>query len=237
MFSHTTFLLANIIAAHAINNNQEGFALHDEAYGVSLLQGQVEMMKTKSETTTPLDDEVVANEYNVANDLKCPGEAKVAVESARIPPHVAPVILQVEISETDTQTESDDPPGAAMLRLVLQLLICLVVVDGIRRSLQLRKQKPSPSTNQPTRNCTGGTVIAQRSQRDAAASESAWFDMVTAARNADESSFNQAVGHESLLTCVDAWGCTALHFAVAGGSLAIAKGLIARGAEIDALDV
>jgi len=196
------------------------------------------MMRTKSETVTPLDIEDVANEYNIANDLKCTREAKVAVQPAA--PEVVPEIPQVEIDEIDILAKSDEPPGAATLRLVLQLLICLVVVDGTRRSLHLRRQKLSPSapsTSQPTRDCTGGSIMAQPSQTDAAASESAWLDMVTAARNGDESSFNQALGHASLLKCVDAWGCTALHFAVAGGSLAIVKGLIERGAEIDALDV
>lgn len=233
------FLFASITAAHAktvqvkmhvmpSKYNQEALALDDESDEVSFLQAQVETVRRAQSDTIAADHEVVANEYNIADDLQCMGGAKASGES--VAPSTAPMMAAVQISENDSKTGLDDPPGAGFLRSVLHFLIFLIVLDGVRRSLQLQKQKSS----QPK-----GSVrhdILQPSQKDAAALESSWVDMVNAARTGDECNFSKALGPNSLLKCVDAWGCTALHFAAVGGSVAIARGILEQGAEIDALD-
>jgi len=236
----TCFIFASVVAAFAIHSNEDEEQMSpvftdddllDETDSLNLLQASVEMIKVQSKATTADDHEVVASEYNVASELQCMGEAKVAVESTTA--NIAPTIPLVEVRDSVSQTTSDDPPGAGTLRLFLQFSICLVVLDGIRRSLQLQTQKAS----QP-KAAAVSQVMDQPSQKNAAASESAWVDMVNAARNADECSFKEALGRQDALwDRVDAWGCTALHFAAVGGSVAIAEALLKCGAEIDAFDV
>lgn len=209
--------LLMITSAVAVFANNQAFDMHDE---VSLLQTAVET--TKRSTKVAIPDDSSADDYSFAADVKCTSDEGVATEAA------PSVTTPMQLSLADP-AEPADPPGAGALRLVLQSLIVLVVLDGIRRSLQLRQEKPSkPKTTRPSQ--------PQQSPQDEAALESAWVDVVNAARTADEESFNKALTKQVPLMRVDAWGCTALHFAAVGGSTAIASELLKRGLQVDAPD-
>jgi len=207
-----SLIITSVVAVFA--NNLQAFDLHDE---VSLLQAAVETKSRSAKIAAP--DDTSADDYSYAADVKCTSDEGVA-PSLTTPTQLAPA---------DTEATPADPPGAGSLRLVLQTMIVLIVLDGIRRTLQLRQEKASkPRTTRSSK--------PQQTPQDEAALESAWVDVVNAARTADEESFNKALTKQVPLMHVDAWGCTALHFAAVGGSTAIATELLKRGLQVDALD-
>merc|ERR1719240_989406 len=57
-----------------------------------------------------------------------------------------------------------------------------------------------------------------------------------AAKDGNADRFNAALQSKPRLAQADAWGCTPLHFAAAGGSVCIVSTLLKAGVEIDALD-
>jgi len=188
---------------------------------VSLLQAQIEQQKGSQRH---VEDDGVADEYSLASALKCASQ-DVGTE---LP---APILSEQQekspatAASSASQFESDDPPGAKTLRVVLQVMALLLMMDCIRR-WQLDKQDDNKLKH-----------AAQANQEE----DAAWIMMVTAARSGDVSSFMKVawgctLRDFSYLARADGWGCTLLHFAAAGGSEAITKELLLRGAEIDAID-
>jgi len=121
--------------------------------------------------------------------------------------------------------ETGDPAGASALRALLGVAIIAIVFDSMRR-WRLQKKEATKANDD-------GSRPAKAAKSD---SESTWLEMVNAASYADEAKFAKALQRGASVSRTDTWGCSALHFAAAGGSTAIATELINRGAEVDALD-
>lgn len=124
-----------------------------------------------------------------------------------------------------TVSASSDPPGSGALKAMLQLMIIALVFDGMRR-WHLQKQGARKHEDS----------IKSLAQSEEAAVEAAWIDMVNAAASGDMNSFEMALNHKPRLMQADTWGCTPLHFAAVGGSVAIGTELLKRGVDVDALD-
>lgn len=188
---------------------------------VSLLQAQIEQQKG---TQRHVEDVGVADEYSLASALKCASQGVGAEPPTSIlaePQEKLPATA----ASSASQFESDDPPGAKTLRVVLQVMALLLMLNCLRL-WQLEKQGANKLKH-----------AAQAKQEE----DAAWIMMVTAARSGDVSNFMKVAWgctllHFSVLARADGWGCTLLHFAAAGGSEAITKELLLRGAEIDAID-
>jgi hypothetical protein len=117
----------------------------------------------------------------------------------------------------------EDPPGAATFKAVLELMIVILFVDGLRR---WRIQRNETSRQEK---------VADTSNEDDAI-DRAWEDLLKAALAGDETSFKKIDLEKSHVKRDDMWGCTALHFAATGGSTEIATDLLQLGAEVDAAD-
>jgi len=193
---------------------------HDQEYdAMSLLQTQVEVAQGTAKTDfVELDGN---DEYDLAEPLNCASEKSSHVELA------SPVELVAEpavAAPQETEQAEADPPGADMLRTVLQAMTVLLVVDGLWKCY-LQRQMVEPKNSK----CI-------QSKRDEAAAQSAWVKMVQAANSGDERSFMESLSLHPTVMQTDAWGCTPLHFAAAGGSAMITTELLKLGAEVDALD-
>jgi len=186
----------------------------------TLLQAQVQ--QKSAEALDGLKEEH-ASEYKLAETMACTTEK---VDNR--PPMPASFVETASVPKASlvvvASTASDiDPPGAGVLRAVMQLMILFLVVDGIRRwnlqkqdALKLNTKKSAP-TNE-------------------ANATAAWVDMVNSASNGDMKGFEKALIAKGQVTRADAWGCTPLHFAAVGGSLAIATELLKHAVDVDALD-
>lgn len=147
------------------------------------------------------------DEYDLAEPLNCASEKSSHVELA------SPVELVAEpavAAPQETEQAEADPPGADMLRMVLKAMIVLLVIDGLWKCYLQRQAN--------------------------AAAQSAWAKMVQAANSGDERGFMESLSLHPTVMQTDAWGCTPLHFAAAGGSAMITTELLKLGAEVDALD-
>lgn len=218
MFAQAIVVFAGIFATLVRSNEIDD--------SVALLQASVEAQVHEKSDRHLADAQVdMARDYKQADSLKCE-EAALPVEPADASTPAIPGIVIAETAKTSSGAAiaaSDDPPGAGALRALLQFMVVLLILDGVRR-MQVQKQTPAKED-------TSASAQAQE-----AAAEAAWMELVTAATVGDAESFEKALHAEPSLTRTDAWGCTPLHFAATGGSEAIATGLLARGAEVDALD-
>jgi len=193
--------------------------------GISLLQAQVEVKRV-----THVDDEV-SDEYKFADSLKCGSEEAVPDSEGPLTTPTAFAVAPSDLPATQlraTQTESDEPPGAAAMRSVLLLMTALIILDCIRRSW-LQQQE----TKEPERCRADQRQVVFEDKVDV---QAAWVKMVHSARSGDADMFEKALCQHSPVMRADAWGCTPLHFAAVGGSTIIATELLKRSAEINALD-
>lgn len=117
----------------------------------------------------------------------------------------------------------EDPPGAATFKAVLELMIVILFVDGLRR---WRIQRNEASRQEK---------VADTSIEDDAV-DRAWEELLKASLAGDETSFKKIDLEKSHVKRDDMWGCTALHFAATGGSTEIATDLLQLGAEVNAAD-
>lgn len=202
-------LLATVLATSA----HEEVVEHDE---ITLLQAQLEEKREGAQRVVAAIEPGDA-EYTLASTLKCASESSEAVT-----PSQAIVQDKIPVLASTSDTELDvSPTGAGALRMVLQVMILLLVLDCIRCSLL--KLKPRPVKN----------------QAEDPALTAAWAQMVKAARTGDMSSFGafqETLKRCSLLTRSDAWGCSLLHFAAVGGATSMVAELLEQGAEVDGLD-
>mmetsp|Transcript_42601 Transcript_42601/g.66439 ORF Transcript_42601/g.66439 Transcript_42601/m.66439 type:complete len:303 (-) Transcript_42601:160-1068(-) len=117
----------------------------------------------------------------------------------------------------------EDPPGAATFKAVLELMIVILFVDGLRRWRIQRNETPRQKK------------VADTSMEDDAV-DRAWEELLKSALAGDETSFKKIDLEKSHVKRDDMWGCTALHFAATGGSTEIATDLLQLGAEVNAVD-
>lgn len=212
-------VLASVIATFAYDRQPVS---DDDS--VTLLQGAIQEKSSKHAADVQIEPVEPASEYNLPESAACTTRE---VPAKFIEPiHPASVIVEhIKSVRLTPEAESGDPPGAYVLRATLELLIIVIIFDGMRR-WQLQKQETAKTE-----------VTACKRVHDAeAAAEAAWIEMVNAATAADVASFEKALGQGPSVTRTDTWSCTPLHFAAAGGSMAIATELLKRGAEVDAVD-
>jgi len=221
------FVSAGIVTFFA----QQSLALKGNA--VVLLQGKVEIRAVEIQSQRSKDNAVNLeadheDEYNLAEPLSCAPE-----KAARTEPVVSAAELDAVAPEESTmaapeelEEAEEDPPGTAAVKMALQLGIVLLICDGLRKwHLQTQfVEERSSQCNQAKPDQAG------------AAAQAAWVQMVKAAKSGDECSFEEALAHNPVIMQADAWGCTPLHFAAVGGSIAIASKLLELGADVDALD-
>lgn len=192
---------------------------------VSLLQASVEAAK---QLGGDVPEEVA--DYDLATTLAC---ASKEVPVPKVPVAVierAPASALGPIRLTPG-SDLEEPAGANTLRAVLELMIIVVIFDGMRR-WHSQKQHLHQQMQQ--------TILKQSvAKAEAAVQEAekaAWLALVNAASAGDEANFEKALKSNPPVAQTDTWGCTPLHFAAAGGSVAIAAELLRRGVEVDALD-
>lgn len=206
-FLRIALLLATVLGTSA----HEEIVEHDD---ITLLQAQLEEKRGAQRVFAAVEP---GDEYSLASTLKCASESSEAVA----PSHAIVQEKSLVLAST-SHTELDvSPTGAGALRMVLQVMILLLVLDCIRCSLLKLKQRPI------------------KKQAEDPALTAAWAQMVKAARTGDTSSFGafqETLKRCSLLTRSDAWGCSLLHFAAVGGATALVAELLEQGAEVDALD-
>jgi len=123
------------------------------------------------------------------------------------------------------KAEKEDPPGAATLKMILQLAVLGLFADGYSRLRKQEKEKPQPLAKK----------LQIPTEEDKSALK-AWTEMVAAASDADEICFEKALCSKPALNQADPWGCTPLHFAAKGGSTMIVSELLKRGAQVNAID-
>jgi hypothetical protein len=219
------WLLVGIVAA---SSHEDAEGLENDS--MSLLQTSLEESKATHRNSPELEP---PEEYGLQKS-SCENEHNAVVE---------PVAFESRLSMSNPSTEahsaeshiaskSDDPAGASALRMALQFMTLLIVLDGFRR---WRLQKKPPSS-------VRGSVASntKRSPKKSEAWESDWINAVKAARSGDFHGFKHALAEPSYLTHTDAWGCTPLHFAAEGGSAqmceAISAELLKQGSHVDAID-
>jgi hypothetical protein len=218
----TSVLAAGLIASLA--RGQE-VPEHDS---VTLLQGQIQEKTVSKQPGYAEEEPEPASTYNLADTAACADkEAASSKFGASVEPTAPPASFTEHIKplRLTPEAETGDPAGASSLRAFLEIAIIAIIFDGMRR-WHLRKKEASKHTKE----------IAESRRSARADAESNWTEMVNAASKADEAAFQKALAKKPSVAVTDTWGCTALHFAAAGGSPAIAKELLKRGAEVDALD-
>jgi len=185
---------------------------------VILLQAQAELQRTQAEALAALDsDDHIKEEYGLES-MKCDNEKKAEVSSATDTAEEAVSALQ------EPEQAEADPPGTDLVRLALQIMTIGLVFDGLRKwHLHRQEVESTPAKS-------------NKAQDQGEALKAAWTKMVRAAKSGDERSFKQALAQNPVIMEADAWGCTPLHFAAAGGSSLIASELLKLGADVDALD-
>jgi len=216
MMSFKAALIASsIVVIHAIGDTDS----------VILLQGQI-TQKTAGNVETAADN-AEPSSYNLPHSPVCEGQEAVkprilasamkpATPAASFAQHIKPLRLTPE-------AESGDPAGADTLRAFLELAVVAIIFDSGRRLMLRKKEASQQKDAQP--------VKIANSDADAA-----WLELVTAASEADLCKFEKALQRSPSVKRSDTWGCTALHFAAAGGSTEIATELLKRGADVDAPD-
>lgn len=212
-------MFVSIVATFADKADQ----MDENDDSIVLLQGQVEVhQRTKANAidTLEFDDK---DEYNLADPLNCASEK--ASEKASHVESPASFVEPAVAAPQETEQAEADPPGTDMVRIALQVMTLWLVFDGFQK-WRLQKQEVEPK----------GDARKQARDQEEAAAKSAWVQMVKAARSGDEAGFKEALLHHPVINEADAWGCTPLHFAAAGGSAAIASELLKLGAEVDAFD-
>jgi hypothetical protein len=209
------------------------FAWSSESDSVALLQATVQQQISK--TSTDSDNDV--DQYELTGSSKCTMEkqhasaacrrcAQDAISSTLSSSSAEPDVVLGDAPCVESST-SHDVAGAGALKMVLQLMIILLIADGMRRWKSQKKQR-APITEGPR----GQTLLDHLE----VVSGSAWVDMVNAAACADVNHFEMALKHKPRMTQVDAWGCTPLHFAAVGGSRIIATQVLQQKADVDARD-
>lgn len=228
MISYTSALVvASLIA---------GLAHAEQATNVdsvTLLQASVQVEAQLQETT--LEEPAGAEglgEYSFSDEIGCENKEaaapKMPASFIELKYMSSPPAMLKELGPLrfTPEAESGDPPGASVLRGFLELMIVGIILDGIRR---WRLQQHEQDT-------TKQGVSTSAAREAEVAEEAAWLAMVAAASTGNDTEFEQAIISKASISRTDAWGCTPLHFAAAGGSAAIANCMVEKGAEIDPRD-
>jgi len=215
-----------IVASSAILG---AVALEDE---VSLFQARATVVSAQGKVTY---DSSIADGFGEEADygdatLSCDTPVSQApAKEVQLPVEpVVPVIKQsfIEVPKpamvVPAEAESQDPPGTDFIRLVLQLGTICLLLDGVRRWQRGDTEEKA--------------VLAATVTTKAEVNTESWTTMVKAAKTGDEAGFAKVMAQPNVAMHADAFGCTPLHFAAAGGSVNITKRLLEEKVEIDALD-
>jgi hypothetical protein len=203
---------------------------------ITLLQAGVLMeQEIRSSSPNDLDDapvdaskacESFSAGYQPVGDFTCGNKAPQMqapiVEQKVVAP--SPVEESIIAAPSNSEANMEDPPGAYTLKVLLELGIIVLVLDGMRR-WRLQQQEAQQQIK------ASEALLEQE-----AAADRAWAEMVKAAAIGDVPSFKKALQHSPPIKREDAWGCTPLHFAATGGSTEVTMELLDLGAEVDAVD-
>jgi len=180
---------------------------------VSLLQTSVEMKKTEAETTKSAKLAREPHEYGTdACNIVASGQTEAADKTYSS-------VHATAKSETDIPKAS---AGSDIVRIVLQALAILLIMDGLRRWTS--KDTSAKPVTVPVSSKTSTPVAPSPA-------------LLTAALEGNADAFEASIGSSlSTLSLVDSWGCSVLHYAAKGGSVHILQRLLDLGAKVDALD-
>jgi len=217
------FVSAGIVTIFAQQTNSLS-----EDDSVVLLQGAVEIQSQRSKENKVDLEADDKDKYKLAEPLSCaPKEGALVQPLVSMAGDGAAAPDESAVAAPDELKEAEeDPPGTAVVKMALQLGIVLLICDGLRK-WHLQRQLVEEKSSQ---------CKQAKPAQAAVAAQAAWVQMVKAAKSGDECSFEEALAHNPVIMQSDAWGCTPLHFAAAGGSTAIASKLLTLGADVDALD-
>lgn len=206
-----SFILANVV----------GVSRASASDMVTMLQATVQ--EKSAATIVDHEDEQV-DQYRLMDTLKCASKDKhtSSEPSSFIQPGA---VVQATGEDEAVVSTSSDPPGAGCLKTVLELMILFIIFDGMRR-WHLQKHQAQKD---------GGATSGMTEDRGAAA-EVAWMDMVTSATKCEVNRFEKALKQKPEMMQADAWGCTPLHFAAAGGSDAIVSQVLRFEVDVNASD-
>jgi len=222
-------IVSVVLTCIATANAYDDFE-HD---AISLLQASVEVKKAA--TTLDIFDDDSEGSYHVGDSLACDNEqetSKLKPQSFDMHPMPETRVLPQKRQTLQAKPPTDfvDPPGAHILRALLELMIVAVIISGMYQWQLQRKERKSVCKQKSSSSKGCESTAAE------AAAEAAWLSMINAASAADEVSFEKSLLRSPALTKTDAWSCTPLHFAAVGGSAAICSKLLQRGAQVNARD-
>jgi hypothetical protein len=233
----SALLFASFTAAFSRDSPKGTFkkALHQNANDmVTLLQGEMHMATEKHSGAkadldeAPMDANQACKSFAAGtrsvSSTTCTDKAR-KVETPVIGLEIAnssPSEERIAAATSHNEANGEDPPGANILKIVLEIGIVFLFVDGVRR-WRLQQQEASKDKQ------------SNFAEEDAAA-DRAWEALVKAAAAGDAPKSKKALQQGASVKREDAWGCTPLHFAANGGSTEVTNDLLHRGAEVDALD-
>lgn len=201
---------------------------------VSLLQTSVEMKKTEAETTKSAKLAREPHEYGTdACNIVASGQTEAADKTYSSVHATAKIETDMPeaadyssaAADATANIETDIPKASAgsdIVRIVLQALAILLIMDGLRRWTS--KDTSAKPVTVPVSSKTSTPVAPSPA-------------LLTAALEGNADAFEASIGSSlSTLSLVDSWGCSVLHYAAKGGSVHILQRLLDLGAKVDALD-
>jgi hypothetical protein len=220
----SALFVTSLIACLAHAEHVSEIDYEEEADHHSFLQAAVQV-EADSAPKEAAHAETAAD-YNLVDELAA-CESKEEAQPTAFIELPAPGATQQERLQSvhlTPATESEDPPGASVLRAFLLSMVVVIIVDSMRRWRLQDASKLAAAT-------------ADSAQEAAnLAEEAAWLAMVNAASTGNAVGFEKAISSKPSVSRTDAWGCTPLHFAAAGGSATITAELLKKGVEVDPLD-
>jgi len=177
-----------------------------------LLQAELEKVKVKGDDSKP--------EHEGLKEPICQQLAGKDGTCERLAPQPLDVLASApeqKAPRVELQQQVEQPPagtgkstGTVILGYILDALIVVLVIDGLRRWRQGKVEQASES--------------------------SSWDALMQAALAGDDARCEALLGKETNIDGADLWGCTLLHAAGKGGSVSVVRQLLERGAKADELD-
>lgn len=198
-----------------------------------MLQAQVLTHMGDEEAEIDEDMDQVAD-YGLSEDSTCQN-AKQPEKSVPAPKKTLVEVASSVEEIPATTASAKDPPGAMVLKILLVIAIVLLILDGVRREYKVyaRPEDAGECNEEEEESREEPPAVRIESAKKLVAE---WEDMLNAAKSGDVSGFNKALSNNPSVTQADAWGCTPLHYAAAGGSEEITTALLDKGAKVDACD-
>lgn len=215
MIASTFFLALALLCRGVPLDIEDDFA--DE--GLMLLQEKVELKKAavKAKAVEFDDEEQGSYPSEICSNCKAPAPLKVSVPPSADESKVSHASAAVEAAVAPV---ADVPKTTSYFGMALQVAALGLIMNVLRRSAE-SKSAPEKTSQAPM-------ISAPVKQSPS---------FLAAALDGDEVSFQAQCKTRSQASQADTWGCTALHYAAKGGSVAIVKRLVELGAWLEALDV